>query len=320
MVKAKKDNNEGPSQIAKSLHISRASVYRILKSGSRQRPGPKQQYDKRKLLFQVRKVVKNLNNKHQRVTCNKVLPYLHEKVSIRTLQKVMKQDKALSLQNIPKRIILTKEQRKNRMEHVREWFKEKVNFKKVIFSDEARFSLDGPDNFKSWQLVNEVGDYNRTRRAFDGGGVMVHGVVGLDGCLYLNLIEGTLDSKSYVQLLKDKVMPLLNDKFGKSIILQQDNARPHVSNLSKKFFEDAKIKTLKWPAHSPDLSVIENCWKMLKNIIYDGPDISNKQELKNKIMEGVTIFNQTKSKIVKKIQSNIEDRYLDVLIKHGAQV
>ena len=45
--------------------------------------------------------------------------------------------------------------------------------------------VEGSDNFMSWQLVNDIEDHNRIRRAFDGGGIMVHGVVGLDGCLYL---------------------------------------------------------------------------------------------------------------------------------------
>ena len=45
----------------------------------------------------------------------------------------------------------------------------------------------------SWQLVNKIGDHNRVRRAFDGGRIMVHGVIGLDECLYLNTIEEALD-------------------------------------------------------------------------------------------------------------------------------
>ena len=49
---------------------------------------------------------------------------------------------------------------------------------------------------------------------FNGGGIMVYGVVGFDGCLYLNKIEGTLDSAKYVKLLKEEVMPLLHSKFG----------------------------------------------------------------------------------------------------------
>ena len=41
------------------------------------------------------------------------------------------------------------------MDQIKDWIKEKVNF-------------------------DEIGDHNRIRRAFDSGGKMVHGVVGLD--------------------------------------------------------------------------------------------------------------------------------------------
>ena len=34
---------------------------------------------------------------------------------------------------------------------------------------------------------------------------------------------------------------------------------------------------------SPDLNLIQNAWSILSNIVYDGPQLKNKQELKNEI-------------------------------------
>ena len=55
---------------------------------------------------------------------------------------------------------------------------------------------------------------------------MFDGVVGLDGGLYLNKIEGAMDNANYNKLLKKEVMSLLHSKFGHLIVFQKDNARP----------------------------------------------------------------------------------------------
>ncbi|GFU50932.1 transposable element Tcb1 transposase [Trichonephila clavipes] len=46
-------------------------------------------------------------------------------------------------------------------------------------------------------------------------------------------------------------------------IFQQDNARPHVARIVQKFFVNHQIELLPWPAHAPDLSLIENMWSMV---------------------------------------------------------
>ena len=48
-------------------------------------------------------------------------------------------------------------------------------------------------------------------------------------------------------------------------IFQQDGAPPHRSKLAKQWLANQKFKILEeWPANSPDLNVIENCWIYLK--------------------------------------------------------
>ena len=49
-----------------------------------------------------------------------------------------------------------------------------MNIDQVAFTDEARFSLCGPDNFMSWQLKNESSAIFRERKAFNSGEIIVH--------------------------------------------------------------------------------------------------------------------------------------------------
>ncbi len=47
------------------------------------------------------------------------------------------------------------------------------------------------------------------------------------------------------------------------LMLQHDNARPHVARICTQFLEAENIPVLAWPAYSPDMSPIEHVWDAL---------------------------------------------------------
>ena len=49
------------------------------------------------------------------------------------------------------------------------------------------------------------------------------------------------------------------------------------------YFKKARIRTLNWPARSPDLSPIENVWKMMEDIIYKDEQPENVSQLATKV-------------------------------------
>ncbi len=52
------------------------------------------------------------------------------------------------------------------------------------------------------------------------------------------------------------------------LMLQQDNARPHVARICTQFLEAENIPVLAWPAYSLDMSPIEHIWDALDRRIW----------------------------------------------------
>ena len=69
---------------------------------------------------------------------------------------------------------------------------------------------------------------------------MVHGVLHLDRTLSLDRVEGKINGKKYIELLKDRILPILNTRYGDNFTWQCDNAEPHTCATSKKILKRTK--------------------------------------------------------------------------------
>lgn len=74
---------------------------------------------------------------------------------------------------------------------------------------------------------------------------------------------------SYIEALEVGLLPL----YEPGVFFQQDNAKIHVANVTKAWFEDHGIWVIDWPAHSPDMNLIEYVWHALKILHRRHPDI-----------------------------------------------
>ncbi|GFW00494.1 HTH_Tnp_Tc3_2 domain-containing protein [Trichonephila clavipes] len=134
-----------------------------------------------------------------------------------------------------------------------------TDWRRVIFSDESRFSLSADDHrTRVWRRTGQRSDpaFIVERHTAISQGVTVWGAISWDTRSSLVVLQGTLAARRYVDdILTPIVLPMLSSRPG--AIYQQDNVRPHTARLSQQCLQGYLV--LPWPARSPDLSPIGNC-------------------------------------------------------------
>jgi transposase len=198
----------------------------------------------------------------------------------------------------------------------RKWIEENLINNNIVFSDEKRFSFDGPDSWCSW--YDPLDPPLRIKRQMNGGAVMVWGMTMSTGEIYVKKLEGKIDSDKYISLLKHHIKPYLNSAFGEGgYFFQQDNCKVHVSNKTLTYLKSAKIKTFEWPSMSPDLNIQENVWKIISDIVYDQKQYTSAESLWKSIETAVAQINSTRKKEIKSIYDKFNTRLLKVIDNKG---
>ncbi|OWZ20081.1 Transposase, partial [Phytophthora megakarya] len=171
-----------------------------------------------------------------------------------------------------------------RLEWANEHVEHGAKWNAVIFSDEKKFNLDGPDGYQYyWRDLRKEREIYSNRQS-GGGSVFVWGAFSSKGKSDLAFLQGKQNAEKYIDTLGDYLFPFAHLYHGLEFQFQHDNASIHTAKVAKCYLKDQGVDVMWWPAKSPDLNPIENLWGMLARAVYEnGKQYDTKEELVNAI-------------------------------------
>jgi hypothetical protein len=213
--------------------------------------------------------------------------------------------------------VLTAAHKLARLKWAKTFFQYGPSWFNVIFSDEKKFNLDGPDGWVGyWHDLRKEPELF-SRRQNGGSSVMVWAAFSWEGTSKLVFLRGTQASPDYINTLQFNMLEFYEQKHGSSALFQHDNASIHASRLTKEWLKSQEIALMKWPARSPDLNPIENLWSFLARKVYeDSRQYNSIDELETAIQQ---CWNTIPRSLIEKLILSMGDRCWEVAQAAGGK-
>ncbi|KAL4504571.1 hypothetical protein ABPG72_010017 [Tetrahymena utriculariae] len=190
----------------------------------------------------------------------------------------------------------------------------------ILFSDEIFLKRGKIGNKFLWKASrSEIkAEECYQKEKFPKQRLHLWGVIGFEGCVNIQEVKETLNSKTYCKMLQNFI-----DYVGKeslaSKIFQQDQASAHTAQNTKDFLREAKIETLQWPSKGADLSPIEKIQAYLKDEINKEEEDLTNDELFKKV-QGIFYQNKKFKLAIKRMYESLPNKIQLVIQKKGNQI
>ena len=141
----------------------------------------------------------------------------------------------------------------------------KKSYQLPVFSDEKKFSLDGPNGYRR-QWVNT----RQPKRFLTESAVKLRSLNVWAGFLppdgLIAIFEKNENAAPYHGFLRSNLFPYMRRR--RNMMFQQGNALSHTTRSTKRLLGEQKLWPMDLPANSPDLNPIKSVWGLVTHLIY----------------------------------------------------
>ena len=231
-------NREIALKISRSHNLVNNFVKLGILYGKNHRKGGNKKLSRR----QISLILRAASN--QNVTAGQIQAELDLPVSKRRIQQILRKSKRFVWTKKASKPPLSRDHIKARLAFARTHMCWNEEWKNVIFSDEKKFNLDGPDGFKYyWHDLSKSHDIAMSRN-FGGGSVMIWAAFRYSAKTPICWISTKMNSEKYTNLLEDVLIPFMEEEGAEECIFQQDNASIHTSRVTKEWFQRKNIELM----------------------------------------------------------------------------
>ena len=196
------------------------------------------------------------------------------------------------------------------------------DWRRVVWSDESRFTVDGNDG--GARVLRKAGERYENRHVkpttkWGNGSVMIWSCFWAGGFGPLVFADGSVDQDAYVNILSGKFLPWfqkLSEDEDTDFIFQEDGATCHTGSYTTWWKNSHSIRRFDyWPTQSPDLNPIEHLWSCLERLIqHRRVFIKNIHELKAALEE---VWGEIHVDLAARLVGNMNDRCQAVIDAKG---
>lgn len=198
------------------------------------------------------------------MTASKVMHERRLELSLRIVQRVLQDHQDIELGRLKSRPKLTPNHVSCHLEWAKKMsFVSNIRLRRMLFTDEKRFCLDGPDRHAYYWRDKRVAAPVISTRRRSGGGFMVWAGISWREKTDLVFVSGNMDAVAYTTMLEDTLLPFIANHYPHHFVFQQDNAPSHTAKHTLQFFKDTGTKVLDLALRSPHMNFIENCCEYL---------------------------------------------------------
>lgn len=185
------------------------------------------------------------------------------------------------------------------------------NWNNVIFSDEKIFTLNNAGR-KVWKRSDEKPIV--IHQPLKPIQLMVWGGVWKNGRTSIHITDDIIDGLEYSNIVFEH---MIQPNFDKGKLLQQDNARSHVSKDTLEFLSAMGVKVLKdYPPYSPELNPIEKVWSWMSTDVY-----KNRPKTKEALMNAIQkSWNELPQDIIKKYIFHLHTVCDKIILSKGESI